>query len=570
LPATTILTALLSRGYFPSELPPTFTTADFGRHASGIIDDWRSTKIFETEAVSQKRAGGKVKLAGSFSYRLQETEAESVSKPKRGYERREVHITHPVPQALLASELANNWQSVAAWLSRGRYSLDRIEVSSNSPRAIGGINFPIHEAKKSFIEATSDWLVRTDISRFYPSIYTHSIPWAAYGKDKVKSDIKRYSGSLADRLDGLVRACNRNQTIGIPVGPETSRILAEIISSKIDQDFAKKSRVDDGRVDRLQDDWFVGTDTLEEAEKVLSAIAATYRTYGLEINGSKTSIDRMVISTSDTWRAELSGFLSHAQGHPRGMRLKEFLALGLRVQADNPTQPVVSYVLSVLESTRIGEDEAEGMEQFLLKGAVLSPFALDKICRVAINVDRDTKKLSKSRVVSRFTQLAEHSFEHARHYETIWLVHTIRGLMVPLVSKKLSEAIEQYAGSALPLILLDMKNAGLFPYKLPTQAWEATFSEERVAADWRWLLAYEGARKGWLMDPKNNLAKSFFEPMHRRNVVFYDPRKNVFSSSKATRLRRATSKRNLDLASRLMFALRGVERPSEQSVGYDY
>jgi hypothetical protein len=133
-------------------------------------------------------------------------------------------------------------------------------------RAIKGINHQTHSAKKEYLEATSDWLVKTDISRFYPTIYTQSIAWAAYGKERVKNNIKLYEGSLADRLDVLVRACNRNQTMGIPIGPETSRVIAEVISARIDSDFQRSMpRISGGWVDRRQDDWFVGVDTLEKS-----------------------------------------------------------------------------------------------------------------------------------------------------------------------------------------------------------------------------------------------------------------------------------------------------------------
>jgi len=100
--------------------------------------------------------------------------------------------------------------------------------------------------------------------------------------------------ALADRLDILIRNCNRNQTIGIPIGPETSRVIAEIISSRIDDDFAADTDLNNKDIDRLQDDWFIGVSTFEEAEDVLSKIARLYRDYGLEINGSKTSINHIL------------------------------------------------------------------------------------------------------------------------------------------------------------------------------------------------------------------------------------------------------------------------------------
>ena len=281
--------ALLSKGYFPKELPPVFTTADFGTHVDEIVAEWRAANVFKPDSKSLGKLPGKMVRRGSYTYQLSSAEAETISKPKRGYERRDVHITHPLPQALLACEIGGNWRPLQGWLSRQTFSEDEIRVGPDYERSIKGINFAVHSAKKSYLQATSDWVVTTDITRFYPSIYTHSIAWAAYGKEKVKRNPNVYKGSLADRLDLLVRACNRNQTVGIPVGPETSRIVAEIISARIDCDYRSRfPKATADSIDRLQDDWTIGVPSLEEAERVLSAISGIYRAFGLDINGSKT------------------------------------------------------------------------------------------------------------------------------------------------------------------------------------------------------------------------------------------------------------------------------------------
>ena len=312
---------------------------------------------------------------------------EVLSTPKRGFERRNIHLVHPLFQSLICLEISRNWRSVQKWLSRQTYSLDEIRIGSNFPRAIKGINFQVHIAKKAFIEGTSDWVVKTDISRFYPAIYTHSIPWAAYGKENVKKQMTQYNGSLADRLDALIRGCNRNQTVGIPIGPETSRIIAETISSRIDREFSaiinnlrKVPGIRRECTDRLQDDWFVGVQRLEDAEFVLSAISEAYREYGLEINGSKTSINRVLETPGSRWIGEIGAFLSHRPGPIRGARLRELLALCLRLQIKFTNEPIITYVLSVVEGNPLANDDVEIVESFLLKAAIVSPIAMDRIC----------------------------------------------------------------------------------------------------------------------------------------------------------------------------------------------
>ena len=259
--------------------------------------------------------------------------------------------------------------------------MDRVEISPRQQRGVKSIRFDLHRIKKDYIEAISDWVVTTDIFRFYPSIYTHSIVWAAYGKGKVKSNLGVYAGSLAEtRIDMSVRSGNRNQTVGIPIGPETSSIIANIISARIDVNFEdnhmmKNINVDDNRIDRLQDDWFVGTDSLEDAEVVLSAISSVYREYGLEINGSKTTVDRVIQLAEDRWVSEIGAFLSHKSGSLHGGRLREFLKLCLRLQKDHAREPVINYALSVLESQKPNEYDVEPLESFLLKAGLISPIS---------------------------------------------------------------------------------------------------------------------------------------------------------------------------------------------------
>jgi len=397
--ADTIRNVLLSRGYFPKELPPAFTTSTFGEHSKSILEQWQSDKVFTKKALRTKTPN-KQKRSGAFCYsKLLEAEPETISKPKKGYERRNLHITHPVPQALLCSEMADGWPKIHKWLSLQAYSMDEVRASTKYERGIKEINFELHRGKKAYIEASSDWIVKTDITRFYPSIYTHSIPWAAYGKEKVKANRGFYNGSLADRLDVLVRACNRNQTIGIPVGPETSRVLAEIISTRVDDSFGSSGvQPAVANVDRLQDDWLVGVSTLEEAERILSKISSIYRDYGLEINGSKTTIEHIMAAKSEDWVSELGSFLSHRPGGPKGARLREFLTLGLRLQAASPTQPVINYVLSVIENNKVVASDARELESFLLKAAVLSPASMERICRLLLDLHHRLKKISLRRV----------------------------------------------------------------------------------------------------------------------------------------------------------------------------
>lgn len=75
--------------------------------------------------------------------------------------------------------------------------------------------------------------------RNFPSIYTHSIPWALHGKavSKKSTSITALAGNLLDKCTQHTRD---KQTNGLLIGPHSSNIIAEIILTKIDVELQAK------------------------------------------------------------------------------------------------------------------------------------------------------------------------------------------------------------------------------------------------------------------------------------------------------------------------------------------
>ena len=71
-----------------------------------------------------------------------------------------------------------------------------------------------------------------DVSKCFDSIYTHSLAWATKEKSFIKQNLRK--SSFGDDFDTIIRHGNDNETNGIPIGPEVSRIFSEIIFQKID------------------------------------------------------------------------------------------------------------------------------------------------------------------------------------------------------------------------------------------------------------------------------------------------------------------------------------------------
>jgi hypothetical protein len=142
------------------------------------------------------------------------------------------------------------------------------------------------------LEQRFNFLWEFDISKCFYHIYTHSITWAV--KDKETAKKNKSHDSFENKFDELMQQSNYNETNGILVGPEVSRIFAEIILQEVDLHVLKsldsinlKFGVD-YEIRRYVDDFFV----FANDEKVLDSIFKTYRKelefYKLYINPSKT------------------------------------------------------------------------------------------------------------------------------------------------------------------------------------------------------------------------------------------------------------------------------------------
>lgn len=125
-----------------------------------------------------------------------------------------------------------------------------------------------------------------DVSKCFFNIYTHSISWAV--KDKSFSKEARDTYSFESKFDTLMQRCNHNETNGIVVGPEFSRIFSEIILQSIDLKVERELSTlnfrggRDYEIRRYVDDYFVfanSIDTLDRIEKVLRKNLSFYKLF---------------------------------------------------------------------------------------------------------------------------------------------------------------------------------------------------------------------------------------------------------------------------------------------------
>lgn len=149
-PSEARLWRLLAAGYFPSELPPPFHTSDFAQHAIYLAQKWDQKKI------------------SNFW-----TKPEHFSSPRYGHARRKLSVVNPINQLAVAALLADNWFAITKSLKRPTVSEFKPRIVMKGPgRAITGVDFDAVARRRVEILSTFGRYVKTDVARFYPSIYS--------------------------------------------------------------------------------------------------------------------------------------------------------------------------------------------------------------------------------------------------------------------------------------------------------------------------------------------------------------------------------------------------------------
>lgn len=138
-------------------------------------------------------------------------------------------------------------------------------------------------------------LLKFDIQGCFDSIYTHSIAWATGGgKDIYKESFRSEDNTFGSKWDRQMQLMNYNETNGIVIGPEFSRIFAEVIFQHVDSSVAhslKKEKYDFERdyvCYRYVDDYFFFYNDEACRQKAIELFDEKLKEFKLAISAEKT------------------------------------------------------------------------------------------------------------------------------------------------------------------------------------------------------------------------------------------------------------------------------------------
>lgn len=334
LNANAALLGLSDYGLFAEKMPPCFSSEGLSSHISSRLEKIR------TERDSNRLRKAFEKCTHSHTrYQV----LRDINIPR--------HMAIPHPESHLAQSLAIHraWDSIKKHCAKPQTPISRIFVREilGHDRIFemnykGEERFDVEEQEIAF-QAGAQYVVHADISKCFPSIYTHSIAWAVHGKKTAKTNGKDLTlyGNLLDRSCQTVAD---SQTNGIHIGPHSSNIIAEIILTKVDSALLKKGYEN---LTRHIDDYTFYAQSYEKAECFIRDVGIELREYELFLNEKKTRIVPLPQPQSENWVRELQTF-QFQNGELKYSTIRSFMDLALTLAQETGKSSVLNYAIKMV------------------------------------------------------------------------------------------------------------------------------------------------------------------------------------------------------------------------------
>ena len=515
---------LLQYGYFPLELPPTFQTITFGDFATTIpskqYDDWQDV----WHQINSKT-------------NRQESKCVNFSVPRYKNLRRILNIPNPFYQTILCNHIEKNWKKIEQHIQKSPISITRpvipIQRENKDSRSFDQIKDTINNQQVIALKSTEfSFALKTDISRYYPTLYTHSISWALHGKDEAKK--KRNSSSLfGNELDKCVRSTRDGQTLGIPIGPDTSIIIAEILTTAVDIELERRIGKLHGL--RVIDDYLLFFKEKHMCEEALECLHEIFKDFELEMNPIKIQILELPYILEPTWVSEIRRFYFRVPQNPLNnysverYDLINFFSRVNELCTLHPDKNIFKYALKTIHDKQIYEDNLPLFESLILKSTLTQSSCIAIVAGI-LKENQNKKYADKNERIGRtLSELIRIHSKYSNHYEISWALWLAKEFKID-IDKTLYPLLSKQDNPIIVLLTLDLRDHELISDEIDDSRWKKFLVKDQLYDD-HWLLAYEAAYNEWIPTSPDYLESDpFFKTLKDHNVSFYDTTKSEILS----------------------------------------
>lgn len=278
---------------------------------------------------------------------------------------RQMAIPEPFAYANLCHSISREWDRLTAFFRyytrKEKHKVSRIHLRKMKDHCpLFEMNYKNYEKDDSPEEElliTSKYLVNADISNFFPSIYSHSIPWALKGKSFAK--VNKGLSFWFNQIDFYIRSLKYGETNGVLIGPHASNLISEIILVKIDSVLVAKGY----RYIRHIDDYSCYVSSFEEAERFLVDLSEELKRYELKLNDRKSEIIPLPQASVKKWVNKINNYIFNNTYRVNGQEsirlheLKSFFDFVVQLFLDeNKDSAILNYAIKIIAKKYIGSN----------------------------------------------------------------------------------------------------------------------------------------------------------------------------------------------------------------------
>ncbi len=373
-----LLEGLLGYGLFAEKLPPVFSSALFYEYC--------------------KQEG--INFQDKYYDYIRYETSRDINIPRL------LSIPNPFAYANLCNCIVKNWENIRHIFEEAtnnqKYKVSQIHIQKlKEKKHLFEMNKHYSDkdaALTTFIDTLQikkKFKVSADISNCFPSMYSHSLPWAIVGKDKAKKN-KNKKNFWYNKLDNYVRNIKNGETNGLLIGPHTSNLLSELILCRVDERLATKYDYV-----RNIDDFTCYVESDEKAEEFLLELYSNLKLYELTLNAKKTEIQKLPTTSTTEWIIALNSFFigeCYTEKHKlvlKYQRLKAYIDLATQLANETNNYSVYSYTIKIISNTYLGKKALSYYIGIIHHLVCMYPYLvhwLDEYVFATFNVEKETIK----------------------------------------------------------------------------------------------------------------------------------------------------------------------------------
>ena len=288
----------------------------------------------------------------------------------------------PVPMAYekMCSVLKSNWSDI-----QSHYHI----YTDSQTHVISRIHIQKRKNKDELFERNYDhwrnagspkddlligkrFVVKADISTFFPSIYTHSIPWALVGKAVAKQN--RSKSKWFNKIDKKCQEVKYGETHGLLIGPHASNLISEVILTVVDQKLYDKG----WKFVRNIDDYTCYVETRARADSFIVDLGVALEEFDLQLNNKKTKIEELPDTVLEDWVRKLNGFsLLTSYGKVDYKQARAYFDLAIELmKLSGGNASVLNYAIKVLSKQALTDNAKEYSWKMSMHLCILYPYLI--------------------------------------------------------------------------------------------------------------------------------------------------------------------------------------------------